>query len=57
MVIIGVIVITISGAAVDYRETQRGKPREVTFEQLKANPDEYDGGTIIIEAGGDTDRC
>jgi len=37
------------GAAVGYREIEKRRPREVTFEQLKANPDEYEGRTIILE--------
>ena len=49
MVLLGVIVIAILVVAAGYREIERRRPREVTFEQLEASPDEYGGRTIILE--------
>ena len=49
MVLFGVILIAALGAAIGYREIMKRKPLQVTFDQLKANPDEYDGRTIIVE--------
>ena len=49
MVLIGVIMIVILGAAVGYREIEKRRPQEVTFDQLEAGSDEYGGRTIIIE--------
>ena len=44
-----VILIATLGAALSYQEIEKRKAREITFEQLKASPDEYDGKNIIIE--------
>jgi hypothetical protein len=49
MVLIGVIVIVILGVAIGYREIERRRPREVTFKQLEASPDEYSGRRIVVE--------
>ena len=49
MVLIGVIVIAMLGAAFGFQMMERRKPREVTFEQLETSPDENNGRTIVIE--------
>ena len=45
----GILLIAISGLALGYLAPYKGKPQEVTFEQLSASPDRYRGKSIVIE--------
>ena len=45
----GILLMAIVGLALGYLALQKGKPLEVTFEQLSANPARYQGRSIVIE--------
>lgn len=45
----GILLIAITGLALGYLALYKGKPREVTFEQLSASPDRYRDKNIVIE--------
>ena len=45
----GILLMAIVGLALGYLALQKGKPLEVTFEQLSANPARYRDGSIVIE--------
>ncbi|UCD44163.1 MAG: hypothetical protein JSV27_08480 [Candidatus Bathyarchaeota archaeon] len=45
----GILLIAISVLALGYLALNRGRPQEVTFDQLSANPDRYRGKSLVIE--------
>jgi hypothetical protein len=45
----GILLVAIASLALGYLALQKGKPREVTFEQLSASPNRYRGRNIVIE--------
>jgi hypothetical protein len=45
----GMLLIALTGLALGYLALNRGRPQEVTIEQLSASPDRYRGKSIVIE--------
>jgi len=45
----GILLVAIAGLALGYLALQKGRPQEITFEQLSANPALYRGRNIVIE--------
>jgi len=45
----GILLVAIAGLALGYLALQKGRPREITFEQLSASPALYRGRSIVIE--------
>jgi hypothetical protein len=45
----GILLVAIAGLTLGYLALQKGRPQEITFEQLSASPARYRGRSIVIE--------